>query len=640
MCGISAIIRRVPGDLSAIETMNRLIMHRGPDDHGVMTFDASVALGHRRLSILDLSSAGHQPMTDPTARFWITYNGEVYNYQEIRRELQILGHTFRTQTDTEVILAAYAEWGTKCLSHFNGMFAFVIYDKIERTVFAARDRFGVKPLYYTFLHDMFAMSSEIKQFTGLPGWQFHPNGQRAYDFLNWGVLDHTDETLFSGVKQLSGGHYFHFKVDSLNNGTPQPIRWYELSSKPFTGSFKEASDTYKELLLDSIRLRLHADVDVGSCLSGGLDSSAIVCMAHLLLQNSKEQLKTFTAGSEISRFDERAFVDAVIQQTGADSHVVIPRVDALFEALPQLVWHQDEPFISTSIFAQWEIFKMVKENKIKVMLDGQGADEHLGGYHGFFANHLYDLFTSMKWGKLASEATSTKKMHPQLSLMMMLANKMVPEPLQQRFRGWFGKSSAIPDWIDLQALGARPSTPYPQQHPFYAQSRQQILHSSVPMLLHFEDRNSMAHSVESRTPFLDYRLVEFALGCPTEYKVSGGITKRLLRAAAAETLPQKILHRHDKMGFLTAEEVWFKQQSSEVVLAGIRKAIDLSGGAVSTKMYEKTEEMIAGKRPFDYSYWRSLCYGAWLEKFGESEGMERNGIEPMTSTMPLLRSTN
>lgn len=618
VCGISAIIRKTKGDLTSIEAMNRLIEHRGPDDEGIKTFDGVVALGHRRLSILDLTSAGHQPMQDPTERYWITYNGEVYNYQEIRRDLQVLGYSFRTQTDTEVILAAYAAWGTDCLSRFNGMFAFVIYDAQKRSIFAARDRFGVKPLYYTSLNDLFAIGSEIKQFTVLPGWKFRPNGQRAYDFLNWGVLDHTNETLFSGVNQLRGGHYLYFSIDSLKEQTPQQIQWYTLTSKPFQGTFQQAAERYGELLSDSIRLRLHADVDVGSCLSGGLDSSTIVCMAQKQLQNSKERLLTFTAGSEVSRFDERSFVNAVIEKTGVDSRVVIPQADALFDTLSTLVWHQDEPFISTSVFAQWEIFKLVKQNHIKVMLDGQGADEHLGGYHGFFANHLYDLFTSMKWGKLLSELSHTKQRHPQLAVLMMLANKLVPESLQQCLRGVLGKSSTTPKWIDFQSLAAKPSIPYPLQHPFYAQSQQQILQSSVPMLLHFEDRNSMAHSVESRTPFLDYRLVEFALGCPTEYKVHNGISKRLLRAAAENALPEKILHRHDKMGFLTAEEVWFKQQCPKTVLAGIRKAIELSGGAISNAMYARTEQMIAGKRPFDYSYWRTLCYGVWLERFAEA----------------------
>ncbi len=639
MCGISAIIRKESGDLSFIVPMTRTIAHRGPDDEGFQKFENKVALGHRRLSILDLSSAGHQPMKTPSGRFWITYNGEVYNYRDIRAELQKSGRTFQTQTDTEVILAAYELWGTDCLRRFNGMFSFVIYDTVERKIFAARDRFGVKPLYYADIDGIFALASEIKQFTVLPEWKFQANGQRAYDFLNWGVLDHTDETLFSGVKQLRGGHYLHFSIDSLKESTPKPIQWYFLSAEKFNGSFEEASLQYRDLLMDSIRLRLHADVDVGSCLSGGLDSSTIVCMAAECLKDSKEQLITFTAGSEVSRFDEREYVDAVIQKTGVDSRVVIPRSDELFNSLSDLIWHQDEPFISTSVFAQWEIFKLVKENGIKVMLDGQGADEHLGGYHGFFGNHLYDLFTSLRWKSLIQEASATRNRHPHLPLMMMLANKLVPSTLQQRLRGMLGKSSAIPGWIDFERLQASPSTPYPAQHPFYAQSQQQILESSVPMLLHFEDRNSMAHSIESRTPFLDYRLVEFALGCPSHYKVGGGVSKRLLRSAADGILPDKITHRHDKMGFMTAEEVWFKSQHPSQVLEGVQKAIDLSRGALSDALYSRTQEMLEGRRPFDYSYWRALCYGAWMEKF-EGVGMERSGIEPLTSTMPLLRSTN
>jgi asparagine synthase (glutamine-hydrolysing) len=514
-----------------------------------------------------------------------------------------------------VILEAYIEWGTECLHHFNGMFAIVIYDTQNKTLFAARDRFGVKPLYYHHQNSTLAIGSEIKQFTALPTWSFQPNGQRVYDFLNWGVMDHTAETMFAGVQQLSGGHYLHFQIDSLLHEKPQPKRWYTLTPKPFTGSFETAAETYKELLLDSIRLRLHADVDVGSCLSGGLDSSTIVCMAHELIRDSKEKLKTFTAGSDISRFDETHFVKAVIQKTGVESHIVIPQVNDLFETLSDLVWHQDEPFISTSIFAQWSIFKLVKENGIKVMLDGQGADEHLGGYHGFFANHLFDLLTSLQWGQLIIETFKTKKKHPQLPLLQMLANKLVPGKIRQHVRRLAGKTSNLSDWINPQSLGALAATPFNHQHSFMGQSEQQILHSSVPMLLHFEDRNSMAHSIESRTPFLDYRLVEFALGLPNEYKVQHGVTKRVLRKAAEHVLPEKILQRHDKMGFLTAEEIWFKQQSPETVLQNIENAIERSNGAINPNMYQRTQQMIEGKRPFDYSYWRALCYGAWLHRF-------------------------
>lgn len=615
MCGISAIIRWNEGNLEPIHEMNRLVTHRGPDDHGVKMFRNKIALGHRRLSILDLSSAGHQPMSDQQERFWITYNGEIYNYREIRSELQKLGFSFRTQTDTEVILAAFEAWGVECLSRFNGMFAFVLYDTSTEKVFVVRDRFGVKPLYYYPFEGGVAIASEIKQFTALKEWKFSQNGQRVYDFLNWGVLDHTDETMFSGVKQLRGGHYFYFSVMSLRDQFPKALPWYTLKSDPYTGSFKEATENYRELLLDSIRLRLHADVDVGFCLSGGLDSSAIVCLAHQLLGGSSERLKTFTACSEEARFDETSYVDEVVRKTRVDSYKVTPRAKDLFGSLSSLVWHQDEPFISTSIFAQWEVFHLAKQQGIKVVLDGQGADEQLGGYHGFFANHLFDLMLSLKWKQLISEAQKTKRKHAHLPLMMMLANKCVPEILQQRIRKWFGKSSWSPSWMDFTLLGASAALPYPSQHPFYQQSIQQIFHSSVPMLLHFEDRNSMAHSIESRTPFLDYRLVEFTLNCPTEYKVFEGTTKRMLRSAAGEVLPNKITERNDKMGFLTAEEIWFRKQSPEQLLEYVKKAIDFSNGVILPTFYDQTQSMLRGERPFDFTYWRGVCYGMWLERF-------------------------
>ncbi len=460
-----------------------------------------------------------------------------------------------------------------------------------------------------------AIASEIKQFTKTPWWQFKPNGQRCYDFLNWGVLDHTSETMFNDILQLQGGHYFFFTVESIAYAVPKPMQWYQLKEKPFKGTFGEACEQYKAILTDSIRLRLHADVEVGSCLSGGLDSSSIVCIAEGLLKNSKHTLKTFTAGSEHPKHDETDYVRAVIEKIKVDPHFIIPESSSLFKMLPDLVWHQDEPFISTSIFAQWEVFNLVKENRIKVMLDGQGADECLGGYHGFFANHLFDLLRSFKWKKLALEYIHTKKRHPQLSLFMMLANKIAPTGMQQHFRKILGRKSIHSGWINTNAMLAKPSTPYPPSPSFSEQSRQQLFVSSVPMLLHFEDRNSMAHSIESRTPFLDYRLVEFTFNCPTEYKVSKGETKRILRNALKDTLPKKVLERHDKMGFLTAEELWFKTQSPKQLLDGIKKAIDLSMNMLSPKLIHQTHEMLEGKRAFDYSFWRALCFGAWLERF-------------------------
>ncbi|MGH8746893.1 MAG: asparagine synthase (glutamine-hydrolyzing), partial [Burkholderiales bacterium] len=378
MCGILALISHRRIDAVALAAASAAVSHRGPDDEGYVLFaegaeplvlrggdlasaraapDACwhAALAHRRLSIIDLSEGGHQPMCTPDRRCWITYNGELYNYIELREELKSLGFGFASESDTEVILVAYRAWGPRCLERFNGMFAFVLLDLEARRVFAARDRFGVKPLYYWVSPEgQIVLASEIKQFTTLPGWRAVLNGQRAYDFLNWGLFDHSDETLFDGVFQLRGGESATFAVSGVAaHGARLPVsRWYELRPTRFDGSFHEAGEEFRRLLTDSVRLRLRADVPVGSCLSGGLDSSSIVCLANRLLRETgiASSQKTFTAGSTTKEFDERAFAEEVVHATGVDAHYVEPDPDRLFELLGRMTWHQDEPFGSTSVY--------------------------------------------------------------------------------------------------------------------------------------------------------------------------------------------------------------------------------------------------------------------------------------------------
>ncbi len=454
MCGISGIISSTLLPKHLLQTMTDCIRHRGPDDEGFVFWSRSgdevilrgghdtpdavfiadlpytpssrdghettffLGLGHRRLSILDLSPLGHQPMCTQDGRYWIVFNGEVYNYIELRSELEKLGHTFISRTDTEVILAAYAQWGEGCLSRFNGMWAFAIYDCKARTLFLARDRFGVKPLYYWTSPDgFFAFASEIKQFTVLPGWQAKLNGQRTYDYLVFGITDHTEETMFSGVFQLRPGHCVTLAVDDgsvVSPGKSLSTRaWYELRPRPFAGSFDDAAREFRDLFEQSISLRLRADVPVGSCLSGGLDSSSIVCVLNEFLRKQGVQSlqKTFSACSDVDRFDERKWIDLVVGKTGVDAHYVYPALDRLFEESPAITWHQDEPFGSTSIYAQWCVFRLAAQNGVKVMLDGQGADEQLCGYHIYFGPHLASQLKRMRLGELLSDFSSLQRIH-------------------------------------------------------------------------------------------------------------------------------------------------------------------------------------------------------------------------------------
>lgn len=659
MCGISALFGDRSSELfAAIRAMTECVRHRGPDGEGYVLFtrgaaplvlggpdtpsdaygnglpyspgtgatpggaEHEAALGHRRLAIIDLAPTGHQPMCSADGALWITYNGEIYNYVELREELARGGHAFTSQCDTEIILAAYREWGEECLGRFNGMFAFVLIDWRRRQAFAARDRFGVKPLYWWRAPDgTLAFASEIKQFTVLPGWRSRVNGQRAYDFLNWGLFDHTRETLFAGVHQLRGGEFLSFSLNEpLEVAAPRV--WYELS--PASEPGVNAMGRYRELLEDSVRLRLRADVPVGSCLSGGLDSSSIVCLANRLLRESRAEAlqNTFSARSTDPRFDEGRYIDAVVRATGVRNFQVNPDPTRLFEALPHLTWHQDEPFGSTSIFAQWNVFALAARHGVKVMLDGQGADEQLAGYHSFYSARFGSLLRQLKLVQLIAEMAAVRRMHGYAlrQLLGYATSVLLPEVARQRLRSMIGRpSTQSPEWLDAERLRARPSDPYLDAGAKASSVRElssaQILQTSLPMLLHWEDRDSMAHSVEARVPFLDYRVVEFALGLPDEAKLCGGVTKRVLRDAMRGMLPEEVRARMDKIGFATAEEDWLRREHPGAFRNALREACEASGGVLRPAALDVLEQVIDGRRPFSFVPWRMISFGAWMRRF-------------------------
>ena len=563
---------------------------------------------------------------------WIVYNGEIYNYVELRAELRALGHDFTSQSDTEVILAAYREWGTGCLARFNGMFAFALYDRARKRLFAARDRFGVKPLYYWVSPDgIVALASEIKQFTALPGWRPRVNGQRAYDFLNWGLLDHTDETLYAEVFQLRGGEALLLDLDgragsAARPGSRLPVgRWYELRPAAFRGTLDEAGREFRRLLTDSVRLRLRSDVPVGSCLSGGLDSSSIVCLMNGLLRehDAQAQQKTFSSCATVKRFDEREYIEEVVRHTGVAAHYVYPRLDELFAINERMTWHHDEPFGSTSIYAQWHVFRLAAENRVKVMLDGQGADEQLAGYDSFFASRFRNLFFGARWLTLCREMRVAGSMRgyggdwgARVALYIAL-----PEALRQPLRRIAGRAGTTAPWLDLEKLGAVSRDPYLAAGAARAgsirdMSHAQLMSTSLPMLLHWEDRDSMAHSIEARVPFLDYRLVEFVLGLPEDYKLAGGMSKRVLREGMRGTLPERVRNRVDKLGFATPEEVWLREENPELFRAALRQSMEASSGILMPEIASRLERMIEGRDPFSWLVWRCISFGAWLKISG------------------------
>src|SRR3989475_1046549 len=400
MCAIAGLydISGRALDLSALERMVLVQAHRGPDGEGYVLLDArgqerplavvgrladargtrpyrhSIGLGHRRLAIIDLSPLGHQPMTTEDGRCWVTYNGEIYNHVELREELRAKGYRFRSASDTEVLLAAYQEWNESCVTRFNGMFAFAIWDRDRRRLFCARDRMGVKPFYYSWDGARFAFASEIKGLLSA-GLRPSPNQRAVFDYLDGACLDHSEDTFFEGIRQLPPAH-------TLTVDTQVTVqRYWDLPPCGEAGlSVRDAAERFRHLFRDAVRLRLRSDVPIGTCLSGGLDSSSIVCVANDLMfvehavprELIGERQKTFSSCFEDPAYDERQFIQPVVERTGAEAHYTFPDPKELAESVSRLVWQQDEPFGSTSIFAQWNVMRLAAQRGVKVLLDGQG----------------------------------------------------------------------------------------------------------------------------------------------------------------------------------------------------------------------------------------------------------------------------
>lgn len=657
MCGVGALLRagHTADDLSLLvgPFMDR-VRHRGPDGEGFLLLDptegfrsyrghdtpsalravlpalpaaaavVTAALGHRRLAIVDVTANGHQPMVSANGRFAVTYNGEIYNHEEIRRELAERGYSFVSTSDTEVLLHAYAEWGKDALSRFNGMFAFVLLDRVRGVALAVRDRFAVKPLYvWQSSTGLVAFASEIKQFLGLPGFRPKMNRERALDFLGWGLTDHTEETLFDGVRQVPGGHWLEVQLDRPRaQPLPTPTPWYTLRPGAPPRSYEEARLHVRQLVIESVGLRLRADVPVGVALSGGVDSSSIACTAYQVLGGEKasHRLQTFSACSHIERFDERQHIEPVVAAINAVPHYVTPDVRELFQSLDRLAWHHDEPFGGTSIFAEWEVFRLVGGTPVRVTLDGHGADELFAGYPAFVGSLLTELLIDRRLGEVRRQLAGLRGRPGQSAraLAGLLFHTLLPDGALQRLRRLSGRVPTTPGWFrPIDAERRRPPQAEYRRASWTVAgaSRAQLLTTSLPMQLKWADRDSMAHSIESRTPSLDYRLVEYVLGCPPEYKIRGGVQKALLRDAMAGIVPARTLARRDKMGFVTAEEYWVRNEANAEFRAELDAAYEATSAVLSRDGYELASRVVTGEDPFNLLLWRMISFGRWARRF-------------------------
>ncbi len=617
MCGLAGIVDFAgPAEPELALAMARLLAHRGPDDEGSFA-EPGVALGFRRLSIIDLSPAGSQPMSDEAGRYTLIHNGEIYNYRELRAELEGRGHRFRSRTDTEVVLAAYREWGPECVARFNGMWAFAIWDSQERRLFASRDRFGIKPLYYRLDGRRLAFASELKAFRADPSFAPRASLVAVRDYLDHAALDHTEETFLEGVRRLPPAHNLSFSEDGL-----QLDRYWRLEHRKRPAG--DPVDAVRELFLDSIRLHLRSDVPVGTALSGGLDSSAVACAADSFLRADAEDARplgerqrTFTVYFEDEGFDERPYAEAVVAATIAEGHWVTFTGRELVECLPEIVRAQEEPFGSTSITGGWFVMRAARRAGMKVMLDGQGGDEVFGGYHAFFGARFADLLAQARLRELAAELAAYRRLHgaTRRQALTRLAQPFFPHSVADRVRGRVRGGAALVH-RDLREVRSaeEDGSVFPDR---LRRSLERILtRRGLPELLRYEDRNSMAHSIEARVPFLDHRLVELVYSLDGGELIDRGRTKAILRKALGDLLPPAVRDRTDKLGFVTPERRFLRGELGDLAADVFASRSFAERGLVdAAAARRRLEAHRRGELEAGFELWRALSLELWAREF-------------------------
>ncbi len=595
MCGIVGIISAAGVRPQELTAMSATVEHRGPDGRGWMLYSASrgtrvgvnrdipgeeyvdtqVGFGHRRLAIIDLSAANSQPMLNEDGSLCIAYNGEVYNYRELRAELEGLGFSFRTSGDTEVLLRAYEAWGSAFAARLNGMWALAILDVRRRCVLLSRDRTGIKPLYYAVSEGTLYFASEIKALLAIPGLDRGPNEKTVARFLTTGATDDTSETFFEGIRAFPPAHSATIRLGAPVNSV-EPERYWTLPPVSFVEPPAAAVAEFRRLFLDALTVHARSDVRVGTCLSGGLDSSSIVGGSESLRSQGLIPSYTHSAvgyRASDNTYCEERFMDLVAKATGVRMHYVDVSQERFDESVEAIVRTQDEPFGSASIVAQWFVFERAAKEGLKVMLDGQGADETLAGYHHYFATMALGLLSE---GRVASYLALRARYERELG-PFPLASGLLAAAARRMFASWRPTALALAGarWLVGHAKrdpgptrassslytaaihNAAVAATTPSAKPIYSldhELRTQTTSASLPALLRFEDRNSMAHSIEARVPFLDVRLVDFAFSLPETLKIRGVTTKYVLREAMRGLIPEEIRTRKDKIGFRASPE--------------------------------------------------------------------------------------
>lgn len=606
MCGIVGEIRfdKHQVEVNTLTTMMKKIEHRGPDDNGYF-IDKNIGLGFVRLSILDLSSAGHQPMVSDDTNLVIIFNGEIYNYIELREELKEKGYLFKTDTDTEVLLKSYQEWGEEFLNRLNGMWAFIIYNKETKEIFGARDRFGIKPLYYSIDNQRLLFASEIKAIRSVLSKPLTVNEQSLFDYLAFNRTDYSTNTFYNEIKKIS--HSSSFTVDK--NGKFTIKRWYNLQENCNKAPIN--AKEYLELFTSSVKLRLRSDVPVGVCLSGGLDSSSIVSIIakKLNLKNINSFSAVYGKGQT---GDESEFIEEMKPYL-KNMHFTTPTAETLYEDIKEMIASLDEPVPTTSIYAQYYVMKLAKEHAV-VTLDGQGADEQLAGYPYFYGFYFKELLTKLSLSRLLSEIFYYLQKHKSLFGIKTFLFFLLPKSIKTRLRVKVASYIQNDFYMQYQEKTTLSEELYGAKT--LKESLLRHFEHKLEHLLKWSDLNSMKFSIESRVPFLDYRVVEQTLSLPNEKYIKKGLTKYILRESMKSILPEKIRLRYDKVGFETPEDDWFREEKFQVMIHNIfknpnptlEKYIDIE---IAKKMYAKHL-----KREINCSrdIWKWINLNLWLER--------------------------
>ncbi len=625
-------------------TQCKALRHRGPNDYGFHIFPVNrshnvrteqdtaedipffLLLGQTRLSIIDLSSAGHQPICTSDKRFTLVYNGEVYNYRELRVELQTQGYVFHTQTDTEVVLYSLIHWGEEALLRFIGMFSFAFFDAEENILLLARDFFGIKPLYWQSGKQGICFSSELPSLLNFPEMKRQVDPHAAYQFLCYGQYDCGEHTFIQDVQSLPAGHILKISLSTDGYSFLQQCYWRPDLGNISTLRFEDAAEKLRELFLHSVQMHLRSDVPLGVALSGGIDSSAVTCAMRYLEPDM--ELNTFSFIAKNSSVSEEYWTKLVAKDAQVVLHTVEVEPEELVRDIDKLIFALGEPFGSTSIYAQYRVFQLAHECGIKVTLDGQGADELLAGYHGYQGPRIATLLRARQWKKALDFYKASKQWPGRTTkyIAQQVVREFVPNWLVPLALNCVGRS-VTPAWLDMGSLYKKDivalredlrSKFFPSGDCVRQTLAYQLIWNGLPQLLRHGDRNSMVHSIESRVPFLTREMAEFCLSLPEEYLIDmHGCSKSIFREAMRGIVPDPVLDRREKIGFATPENAWISILSNWVdeVLYSAKNIPYL----YMDKVCREWQDIKNGKKMFDWRVWRWICYTRWVQLFTISE---------------------